>query len=177
MGIEKALLTWVVLSTVLAPLHAAKCLANRIGGGPVGFLSKEKRKIITSDKRISHINPNGILGDVIVITKEKYSTFDSIEIKVFPNEKEKTICVSEAGIFHNVSTVFGKRRGNENGGVLPVGSSNVLKKNGCVYERGSVTTYIKGDYTAEMILEAVCRVATTCKEISEIDTVEWERQS
>jgi hypothetical protein len=175
MGAENAIVCWLLINTALAPIRKVQSIISRIGAGPVGFLSKEERKEISSDPRIHHIDANGICGDVIVVTNFKYSAHDRIKIQLYLDKERNDIRVNEAGIFHNASHVFGKKRGNEHGGVYPLGTKALLNKYGCVYERGNISTHISADnYTAAAILEAVCRVATTCKEVVEIPTTDWE---
>lgn len=173
MGIENALVKWAIIGTLLAPVYKTRDLVSRIKGGPVGFLSKEERTKITKDPTIHHIVPNGILGDIIVTTNLKYSFFDRIEVQAWMHKAEGYIRVHERGIFDNVATVVAKRMGL-NGTVWPRGSKEIMKKYGCMYERGNVSTRINADYTTATLLDAICRVATACKEISEIPTLEWE---
>lgn len=173
MGIEDALVKWAIIGTLLAPVYKVRDLVSRVEGGPVGFLSKEDRKEITKDPRINYIVPNGILGDIIVVTNMKYSFFRPIKIQAWLHEKEGYVRIHENGIFDNVATVVAKRQG-KTGSIWPRGAKEIMSKYGCKYERGNVSTRISSDYTASTLLDAICRVATACKEISEISTDEWE---
>lgn len=162
MGIESALVTYVVISTITAPIRKVRNVISNIKGGPVGFLSGADRAAIVAHEQISKVEPNGILGDVIITSKLRYSLFDPIRVKVLYHEKDNQLEIMEQGIFHNLFTVLRDKikKNQKNFDWKTIDS--VLIEHGVPRHRGTIGLMIDGPPTPEKIVDGVNRVAKAC---------------